>query len=132
MYDMQSLSCFIRSVFRFAQSVSAVRVVEPLNLGNPGMPNGHMTSLCAMTVPNCLQKVGKKDAGSQNTAHCEGAIIPLMYSYHFDSTVHSCIWLHTQPRVHQKSSFRIVQNRIEYLYMSPRKEISVLPHLQKE
>lgn len=35
----------------------AVRVVEPLNLGNPGMPSGHKTSPCVMTVPNSLQKV---------------------------------------------------------------------------
>lgn len=35
----------------------AVRVVELLNLGSPGMRSGHMTSLCVMTVPNCLLKV---------------------------------------------------------------------------
>lgn len=38
----------------------AVRVVGPLNLGNPGMPSGHMTSPCVMTVPNSLQKVNEK------------------------------------------------------------------------
>lgn len=47
-------------VFRFAPSVCAVRVVEPLNLGSPGMPSGHMTSPCVMTVPNSLLKVSGK------------------------------------------------------------------------
>ena len=47
-------------LFRFAPSVCAVRVVEPLNLGSPGMPSGHMTSPCVMTVPNYLLKVGVK------------------------------------------------------------------------
>lgn len=34
-----------------------VKVVEPLNQGSPGMPNGHMTFLCVMTVPNFLLSV---------------------------------------------------------------------------
>lgn len=38
----------------------AARVVEPLNLGSPGMPSGLMTSPCVMTVPNCLLKVSNK------------------------------------------------------------------------
>lgn len=38
----------------------AVRVVEPLNPGSPGMPSGHMTSPCVMTVPNSLLKVSNK------------------------------------------------------------------------
>ena len=50
-------------VFRFAPSVCAVRVVEPLNLGSPGMPSGHMTSPCVMTVPNSLLKVSDKHVG---------------------------------------------------------------------
>lgn len=36
----------------FAPSVCAVRVVEPPNQERPGMPSGHMISLCVMTVPN--------------------------------------------------------------------------------
>lgn len=56
------VSCFnclvyVFFLFRFAQSVYGVRVVEPLNLGSPGMPSGHMTSPCVMTVPNSLLKV---------------------------------------------------------------------------
>ncbi len=47
------------SFFRFAPSVCAVRVVEPLNLGSPGMPSGHMTSPCVTTVPNSLLKVSE-------------------------------------------------------------------------
>lgn len=39
----------------------AVKVVEPLNLGSPGMPSGHMTSPCVMTVPNSLLKVTDKN-----------------------------------------------------------------------
>lgn len=49
---------------RFAPSVCAARVVEPLNLGNPGMPSGLMISPCVMTVPNSLQKVS-----NQQTVH---------------------------------------------------------------
>lgn len=45
-----------RSESGFAPSVCAVRVVEPPNLGSPGMPNGHMISPCATTVPNFLLK----------------------------------------------------------------------------
>lgn len=45
-----------------APSVCVVRVVEPLNLGSPRMPSGHMTSPCVMTVPNSLLK--------ETSAHC--------------------------------------------------------------
>lgn len=35
----------------------AARVVEPQSLESPGMPSGHTTFPCVMTVPNCLLKV---------------------------------------------------------------------------
>lgn len=40
-----------------------VSVVEPLNQGSPGMPSGHMTSPCVMTVPNFLLNVSDEQAG---------------------------------------------------------------------
>lgn len=40
----------------FVLSVFAVKVVEPPNQERLGMPSGHMTSPCVMTVPNVLQK----------------------------------------------------------------------------
>lgn len=42
---------------RFVPSVCAVRVVEPPNLGSPGMPSGHMISPRVTTVPSCFLKV---------------------------------------------------------------------------
>lgn len=40
-----------------------VSVVGPLNQGSPGMPSGHMTSPCVMTVPNFLLNVSVEHAG---------------------------------------------------------------------
>lgn len=58
--------CFMCSVFsRFAPSVCAVRVVEPLNPGSPGTLSGRMTSPCVMTVPNSLLKVCEKQVESK-------------------------------------------------------------------
>lgn len=48
----------------------AVRVVEPLNLGSPGMPSGHMTSPCVMTVPNSLLKVSDKHVEQNGEKWC--------------------------------------------------------------
>lgn len=64
------LNCFCTSFmcsffYRCAPNVCVVRVVEPLNLGSPGMPSGHMTSPCVMTVPNSLLKVSNKHIESK-------------------------------------------------------------------
>lgn len=48
----------INILHRFVPSVSAVKVVGPQNQERLGMPNGHMTSPCVMTVPKALLKVG--------------------------------------------------------------------------
>lgn len=55
----------------------AVRVVEPLNPGSPGMPSGLMTSPCVMTVPNCLQKVSNKPVAPTQVLFTEDFSISL-------------------------------------------------------
>lgn len=53
----------------------AVRVVEPLNLGSPGMPSGHMTSPCVTTVPNSLLKVSDKHVEPEMMSQCINSLL---------------------------------------------------------
>lgn len=84
----------------------AVRVVEPLNPGSPGMPSGLMTSPCVTTVPNCLLKVSNKPVVPTQVLFTQALSISLV-SVGFYSVMQEFIYVaYVNTRVIQSASRR--------------------------